>query len=112
GGQAFLLIINGSGFVSGAFVTWLPQTPAATLLGKMTFLSSTQLMAEVTTGLRTTEGAYNLNVTNPGAGGAVSNVYALTISPVILTITPSTAAAGSPAVTITAKGIGFTQKIQ
>ena len=107
GGLSFLLIVNGSGFVDGAAITWLPQTPAATLLGKMTFLSSTQLRAEVTTDLRTTEGAYTLNVTNPG--GAVSNLYALTISPVILTVTPSDGVAGS---TITAKGIGFTQKIQ
>ena len=51
---------------------------------------------------------FNLTITNPS--GMVSNSYPITISPVLATITPAAVLAGSPAVTITAKGIGFIRR--
>src|SRR5262249_44392271 len=67
--------------------------------------SSTQLRAEITHDLRATSGKYDLTVVNPD--GQSSNTYTLLMSPVIGTVTPSAALAGSSGVNITVTGIGF-----
>ena len=100
GGQAFLLTINGTGFVS-ASVARLSGSALST-----TFVTSTQLRAEITPALRAISGHPSLTVTNPD--GTVSNASPLHISPVIGTITPSAAVTGSAALTVTVTGIGFT----
>ena len=100
GGQAFLLTINGTGFVSGA-VARLSNTPLST-----TFVSSTQLRGEITPALRAISGRPMLAVANPD--GAVSNGHPVHVSPVILTISPATAPAGGAAVPVTVTGIGLT----
>ena len=100
GGAAFLMTIAGSGFVSGA-VARLSETALST-----TFVSSAQLRAEITPGLRALSGHPSLTVANPG--GSVSNGWQIHISPVILAINPTAALAGGPAVTVTVTGIGLT----
>src|SRR5713226_1747413 len=102
GGPYFLITVTGSGFVSGAVVKWT-GTPLNT-----TFMSSTQIKAAITPELRAYSGKFNLTVTNPG--GMVSGAYPITVSPVLAGIAPPAAPAGSPAVTITVKGIGFTRR--
>ena len=101
GGPYFLITVNGSGFIDSAYVNW-SGNPLSTI-----FVSSTQLKAAITPDLRTSSGKFNLTVINPGA--PVSNSYPITVSPVLSTITPAAVLAGSPAVTITATGIGFTR---
>jgi uncharacterized protein (TIGR03437 family) len=99
GGPYFLITIDGSGFVAGSVVSW-GRTPLTT-----TFVSSTELKAAITPDLRAFSSTFNLTVANPD--GPVSNAYPIVVSPVLAAITPASVVAGSPAVTITAKGIGL-----
>ena len=99
GGQAFLLTINGTGFVSGA-VARLSNTLLST-----TFVSSTQLRGEITPALRAISGRPILAVANPD--GSASNGLAVHVSPVILTISPAAAPAGGGPVPVTVSGIGL-----
>src|SRR5450756_2052273 len=100
GGQAFLMTITGSGFVSGA-VARLSETALST-----TFVSSTQLRDEITPALRALSGHPILTVANPD--GTVSNGRQIHISPVVGAIIPSAALAGGAAVAVTVTGIGIT----
>jgi uncharacterized protein (TIGR03437 family) len=102
GGPYFLITVNGSGFVEGSVVNWYGNRLPAI------FVSSTQLKLAVTPDMRAFSVKFNLTVTNPS--GMVSNPYPITISPVLATITPAAVLAGSPGVTITAKGIGFIRR--
>ena len=102
GGPYFVITLNGSGFVSGTVVKWT-GIPLNT-----TFVSAVQLKAAITPELRAYSGKFDLTVTNPG--GMVSGSYPITVSPVLASITPAAVLAGSPAVTITVKGIGFTRR--
>src|SRR5260370_26943014 len=100
GGPYFPMTINGSGFLSGSVAYWGPNR-----LSTM-FVSATQLTAEITPALRVLSGKFNLTVANPD--GIVSNAYPITVAPGLSTIAPSGVLTGSPAVTITATGFGFT----
>jgi uncharacterized protein (TIGR03437 family) len=102
GGPYFLITVNGSGFVDGAVVNWYGNPFPAI------FVNSTQLELAITPEMRAFSVKFNVTVTNPS--GMVSNAYPITISPVLATIIPGAVLAGSPAVTITAKGIGFTRR--
>jgi hypothetical protein len=99
GGQAFLLTINGTGFVSGAAAK-LSDIPLST-----TFVSPTQLRGEITAPLRAISGRPMLTVVNPD--GSVSNGRAIHVSPVILTISPAMAPVGGAAVPATVTGVGL-----
>lgn len=101
GGATFPLTITGSGFVSGAVVNW-SGTPLTT-----TYQSATLLNATVPASLVSTSGKYLVTVTNPG-GVVSTNNFPMTVTPGLTTITPNSAPAGSPALTVTATGIGFT----
>jgi uncharacterized protein (TIGR03437 family) len=103
GGSYFPLTVTGTGFVQGSTVSWT-GLPLST-----TYDSATQLTATVTPQLRTLAGKFNITVTNPD--GAVSNADAVSVSPVLLTVNPSAAMAGSPGITITVKGLGFTMPV-
>src|SRR5260370_5342438 len=87
GGQAFLMTITGTGFVSGS-VARLSETALST-----TFVSSTQLLGEITPALRALSGHPSLTVANPD--GTVSNARQIHISPVVAAVVPITALAGS-----------------
>jgi len=102
GGSYFPLTVTGTGFVPGAIVSW-NALPLST-----TYVSSTQLQAEVTPDQRTLAGNYAVLVTNPDGG--VGNSFA-SVSPVLLTLTPSAVLTGSPGITVTAKGAGFTTRV-
>jgi uncharacterized protein (TIGR03437 family) len=101
GGPDFTVTVTGSGFVQGSTVSW-----SGTALASY-FVSSTQINAVVPASLSAVSGRFSLIVTNPG--GAVSNSWGqMYIQPVITSITPTSAAASSSNVTISAAGIGFT----
>lgn len=67
GGAGFPLIVNGTGFVSGATVNF-NGTPLAT-----TFVTSSQLTATVPATSIASAGTASITVTNPTPGGGLSN---------------------------------------
>jgi hypothetical protein len=75
-----------------------------------TFVSSTQVTAQIPATDLTTAGTVNVTVKNPGTGGATSNSAKFTIQnpvPAISSISPSSATAGGAAFTLTVNGSGF-----
>jgi len=104
GGPAFTLQVNGTGFVTGATVLW--GTTSLTT----TFVSATQLTAAVPASLIATAATVNITVTNPGVSTA-SSAKPFTVGPPaslsVTSLSPATAAPGSPAFTLTVNGAGF-----
>jgi len=68
GGKAFVLAVNGTGFVSNSTVNW-NGSPLAT-----TFVSASQLTAQVPASDIGQPGTVSVAVVNPGPGGGTSNV--------------------------------------
>lgn len=99
GGPYFQLTITGSGFGAGATAK-LAEIPLST-----TVVSATELRAAITPEIRAISGHPVLTVVNNG--GAISNGWQVHISPVLATISPSAAVAGSGTLTVTVTGIGF-----
>ena len=102
GGPAFTLTVTGTGFASGAVVSF----NGATLV--TTFVSGTQVTAAVPASLIVQQGSAQITVSNPT--GPASNAATLTIAapaPVITSISPTGAAVGGPAFTLTVNGTGF-----
>jgi hypothetical protein len=76
GRGAFRLTVSGSGFVDGATVRWNGADRATT------FVSSTQLTAEITATDGARAGSASITVFNPVApGGGSSNALTLTVTP-------------------------------
>ena len=100
GGPAFTLTVNGSGFASDAVVQWNGSALTGT-----TFVSSTQLTAPVPANLIVFAGVAQIAVVS---GGATSNIIDFAVNPIISSLSPSSATAGSPAFTLVVNGAGFT----
>jgi len=75
GGAAFTLTINGSNFVSGAVVRWNGNDRTTT------FVSGTQLTAQIPAANIAAAGTANVTVFNPAPGGGLSNSRTFTINP-------------------------------
>ncbi|MCK6545423.1 IPT/TIG domain-containing protein [Myxococcota bacterium] len=104
GSAAFTLTLTGSSFVNGSVVTFA-AVPRAT-----TFVSSTQLTATIPATAVVATGTYNVTVFNPAPGGGTSAVRTLAVNnatPVITSLSPSTAQAGASAITLTVNGTSF-----
>jgi len=103
GSGALTLTISGSNFISGATVLWNGSSLATT------FVSSTQLTAQVPANLLTVAGTVVITVWEEGV--PASNALTFTVSPpgapTFAAISPSSVAAGSPGFTLTATGAGF-----
>jgi len=102
GGPAFTLTVNGTGFLLGATVQWNSAGLATT------FVSPTQLTAAVPASSIAAAGSTNITVVNPG--NATSGVVSFPINsptPIIGSLSPSSATAGGPAFTLTVNGTGF-----
>jgi len=97
-GPSWEVVVDGSGFATGATVSW-----AGTPLTIET--SGSQELVALLPNALVTVGAFGVTVTDPG--GATSNVFTVDILPFISGITPSTAVAGSAALTISVTGWGF-----
>ena len=102
GGPSFTLTVNGSGFLNTSTVQWNGSSLTTT------YISGTQLSAVVPSAQIATPGLANVSVLNPG--GVTSNAVTFTITaptPLISSISPSSATAGVPALTLTVNGTGF-----
>ncbi len=102
GGPDFTLTVNGSNFVTDATVRFGNSNR------NTTFVSSSQLTAEIRDNDISQPGTRNVTVINPGPGGGTSNALSFTVTPA-LTITTSSplpaGIAGSPySQTLTASG--------
>lgn len=105
GGPAFTLTVNGTNFVPGATVQWNGQNRLTT------FVSSTQLTAQIPNTDLATAGTAQVRVLNPTPGGGTSNNLQFTISspspiPRLTSINPTLVDAGT-AFTLTVTGQRF-----
>jgi hypothetical protein len=110
GSPAFVLTVTGNSFASNSVVRW-NGAPRAT-----TFVSANQLTAQIPASDVVSGGTATITVFTPpntaGAGGGTSSPLPFTIippppAPQLTGITPNTAAAGSPAFTLTVNGNNF-----
>ena len=93
--------MNGTGFVSGAVVQW-NGTPLTT-----TFVSATQLTAQVPATLIATAGTATITVVENGVTSNTLYLHRSAAGPAITSLSPSTATAGGAAFTLTVNGTGF-----
>ena len=104
GGAAFTLTVNGTGFVSGATVSFNGNNKTTT------FVSATQVTAAITPADIATAGSFNVAVTNPAPGGGASGNSPFTVNnplPTITTLSPTSAIVGGAAFTLTVNGTKF-----
>jgi hypothetical protein len=95
--------VNGTGFVSTSVVKFNGAARTTT------FVNATQLTAAITVADIAIAGTATVTVTNPAPNGT-SNAVSFAINnpvPTLSSISPSSAAAGSPAFTLTVNGVGF-----
>jgi hypothetical protein len=111
GGSAFALTVNGTGFQPGAVVKWWNGTSWASVT--TSFVSATQLTASIST-IPGTAGPMPIEVVQPvptagdGTTSVASNFPIIdAIAPTIASVSPSSIVAGSPAASITIKGVNF-----
>jgi hypothetical protein len=100
-GSSFSLVVNGGGFTAGTTVFW--NTTALTT----SFVSLTQVNASVPASLIAQSGTASITAAD---GALVSNALTFTIGPpgpTITSLSPSSAAVGAPAFTLTVNGTGF-----
>ena len=107
GGPAFTLLISGSNFIISSTVRWNGATRPTT------FLSANQLTAAILASDISQPGMATVTVVNPGPNGGASNAIGFTIgpalnpSPVIVTLSPSSAIAGEGRLRLAVTGTGF-----
>jgi len=104
GGEAFTLILDGTGFASDSVVRW---GGAARITH---YVSDTQLTADIPASDLALGGPVNVTVLNPAPGGGESSPAVFTVDnpvPMLSEIGPSSAAGGSGAFTLTLYGTGF-----
>jgi 6-phosphogluconolactonase (cycloisomerase 2 family) len=99
GGPAFVLTVNGAGFVQGSQVSFnLINVPTS-------LVNSTQLIALISSSSIAIAGNPYVIVTNPG--GATSAALTFTVNPGVSSISPSSLPAGSNASRVNVAGAGF-----
>ena len=100
----FQMTVNGSGFVGGSLVLFNGATLATT------FVSSTQLKANVPAGSLTAAGDFPVAVSNPPPGGGVTAPVVFRVqypAPSATSLAPSSVAVGSGPTDVVVTGIGF-----
>jgi hypothetical protein len=111
GAPQTIVAITGTGFVNGSVVSWKGQNRTTS------FVSATQLNAEITANDLNVSGPANITVANPSPGGGTSNAMAFTVNanPRILRVLDASGFAGGSAtvtVQLAAQGdenaLGFT----
>lgn len=107
-GQALVLTVNGTNFVPGANVQWNGSNRITT------FLSSTQLSAQIPASDLTSAGKPTVRVVNPAPGGGTSNSVEFTVAapagiPRISSINPTTVQSDNPGFTLVVNGSNFVQ---
>ena len=89
GGPSFTLTVNGNNFVNGAAVRWNGNARTTT------FVSATQLTAQVLASDIATAGTAQVTVFNPAPGGGVSNALNFTINAAVSNVVTINAASFS-----------------
>ena len=104
GSAGFTLIVNGSNFVSGCVVRWNGNDRSTS------FVSSTQLSAQITAADLLTAATATITVSNPPPAGGISNIVNFEVrnpSPSLSGISPTSAISGGDAFTLTVNGSNF-----
>jgi hypothetical protein len=104
GSAGFQLTLTGANFVAESRVRWNGQDRGTT------YVSSTELRAAILASDTPTAGTATVAVFTPTPGGGLSNALTFSVEnplPAITSLTPSTAAVGSSAFTLTLKGVNF-----
>jgi hypothetical protein len=104
GGSAFTLTVTGSNFISSSTVQWNGSTRSTT------FVSATQLQAQITAADIASGAPVPVTVSNPAPGGGTSNPSTFTVNnpaPTITSLSPSSATAGSAAFSLSVTGTNF-----
>jgi hypothetical protein len=104
GGAAFDLTITGTGFVSGSVVQWNGSNKTTS------FVSSSQLRATIGSNDISTVGTFSVSVVTPTPGGGNSNAVSFDVqnpTPVVTSITPTSAVAGQLSFSLIVKGLNF-----
>ncbi|HWA93337.1 MAG TPA: IPT/TIG domain-containing protein [Terracidiphilus sp.] len=102
--KGFNLTVNGSGFVSGSQVLW-EQIALTT-----TYVGSTKLTAQVPATNLVDQGTFAIKVANPAPSGGTSAAFDFSIGnpvPALSSIAPTSALAGSAALTLALTGSDF-----
>src|SRR5581483_10187398 len=97
-GNAVDLVVNGAGFTGSSIVRFNGNDLATT------FVSSSQLTAQISATALPTGGIFPIVVFNPPPGGGTSNTVNFTVNnpaPTLTQLLPNSAAAGSPGFTLT-----------
>ena len=107
GSSALTITLTGTNFISSSTALWngaaLPTT----------YKSATSLTAQISAGDLQTAGSATITVSNPAPGGGNSTGVLFTIAPAanptptLTSLSPNSAAAGSPALTLTVTGTDF-----
>jgi len=107
GGTGFTLTVNGSNYYSGATVTWTTTT-GATLL-TTSYVSATQLTAQVPMSLIATANSAEVTVSSLGGTSAPSTftITANTALPLLLSLSPELTLAGGSQFTLIVSGANF-----
>ncbi len=104
GSAALTLTANGSNFESNSTVEW--NSAALTT----TYVTSSELTAQVPASDMTTPATVQVSVVNPGSSGGTSGSLGFAIealAPVLSSISPGSATVGSGPVTLTVSGLNF-----
>jgi hypothetical protein len=104
GSAGFTLTVTGTNFVDGSVVRWSDTNRPTT------FVSSTQLMAQIGAPDIATAGVVSIRISNPMPGGGTSSPYIFTINnplPTIAGLSRSEALAGSAGFTLTVTSTNF-----
>lgn len=106
GTQAFTLTVNGSTFTQQSTVLW-NRTALPT-----TYISNTQLTAQVPAANIAASGSATVSVSDPTYGASNTKIFTINPSPLTITsLSPATINAGSPAFTLTITGTSFSQSV-
>ncbi len=103
-GAPFTLTAAGSNFINGSVIQWNGAALATT------YVSATQLAAQVPAADVAATGSFDVKVVNPAPGGGASNAIVFTVGnpvPVLASISPASVPAASAAFTLTANGSKF-----
>lgn len=107
GSGTFTLTVRGSSFVNGAVIQWNGVSKVTTSA------SASELSASIPASDLTTAGTAQVKVVNPPPGGGTSGALAFTIAvppnpvPILSSLTPNSANAGSSAIALTVRGSSF-----
>lgn len=104
GGSSFSLTLDGMGFNNSSVIQWNGTSKPTS------FVSSMRLAASISAADIDTAGLPQITVFNPPPGGGVSNPATLTVNnpaPMLTTLSPQQATAGSTAFNLTVSGAGF-----